>query len=243
MFTIAERDRVRARLLDLAEADPAVSGAAVTGSFAVDGGDRWSDIDLMFGVRGAVDETLRQWTGTLYAEFGALHHWDLPAGATVYRVFLLPDWLEVDIGFAPWTEFAPHGPSWRTVFGAAGPARASSPPDPGRLAGLAWHHALHAQVCVERGRLWQAQHWVGALRDQVIALACVRLGHPWAYGKGAHLLPDEVVDPLAATLVRSLEAAEVKRALRAATDALEAELSRSDKELAARLTPLLRQLG
>jgi len=31
MFSVQERDRVRARLLELAEADPAVPAAAITG--------------------------------------------------------------------------------------------------------------------------------------------------------------------------------------------------------------------
>ncbi|WP_406465840.1 hypothetical protein OH768_30610 [Streptomyces sp. NBC_01622] len=44
----------------------------------------------------------------------------------------------------------------------------------------------------QRDRTWQAAHWINALRDQLIALACLRLDLPTAYSKGAHLLPDEV---------------------------------------------------
>jgi hypothetical protein len=42
MFTAEERDRVREQLLARAEADSAVVGAAVTGSYATGDGDRWS---------------------------------------------------------------------------------------------------------------------------------------------------------------------------------------------------------
>jgi len=55
----------------------------------------------------------------MYRGFGAVHHWDLPAGQATYRVFLLPGWLEVDIAFVPEAEFGPLGPHWRTVFGTA----------------------------------------------------------------------------------------------------------------------------
>ncbi|WP_225448257.1 hypothetical protein [Streptacidiphilus sp. P02-A3a] len=55
-------------------------------------------------------------------------------------------------------------------------------------------------MCVERQRWWQAEHWVSAVRDQVLALACLRLGHPTGYAKGAHLLPPELTAPLAARL-------------------------------------------
>src|SRR4051812_49282463 len=99
MFTVEERDRVRRRLLDLAEADDAVVGAAITGSAAVEGGDEWSDVDLAFGIRGELAPALARWTELLYRELGALHHWDLPFGSSIYRVFLLPDSLEVDIAF------------------------------------------------------------------------------------------------------------------------------------------------
>jgi|SRR2546423_11622439 len=94
MFVVEERDRVRDRLLAHAESDPAIVGAAITGSLATGEGDRWSDLDLAFAVDGDLDAALEHWTRCLYDDFAALHHWDLPSGTSIYRVFLLPDWLE-----------------------------------------------------------------------------------------------------------------------------------------------------
>ncbi len=169
MFDPGERDEVRAALLALARADEVITGAAITGSHAVRRGDRWSDIDLALAVRGPLEPAIRRWTAGLYRDYGAVHHWDLPSGRAVYRVFLLPRWLEADLAFVPEEEFGPHGPDWRTVFGtAAGPAR-PVPPGLRELAGRAWHHALHARTSIERGRGWQAEHWIGAVRAQVIA--------------------------------------------------------------------------
>jgi predicted nucleotidyltransferase len=237
-----ERERVRERLLDLAAADPDIAGAAITGSLALDAGDEWSDIDLAFAVSDELGPTLERWTEHLSRDFDAVHHWDLPFGATVYRVFLLPGWLEVDIAFAPAAEFGPRGPTWRTVFGEAvelPPAPAQSADD---LLGRAWHHALHARACIERGRPWQAEHWIRAVRDQVLASACLRLGHPTRYAKGADLLPAELTAPLEAALVRSLDEAELRRALAVAGAALAAEVERSAPALDARLAPMLRAL-
>jgi acyl-CoA synthetase (AMP-forming)/AMP-acid ligase II len=45
------------------------------------------------------------------------------------------------------------------------------------------------------GRWWQAEHWISAMRDHVITLACVRLGYPAHYAKGAHLLPEDLTTP------------------------------------------------
>ncbi|MEX2212401.1 MAG: nucleotidyltransferase domain-containing protein [Gaiellaceae bacterium] len=49
MFTVEERDRVRERLLELAEADTGIAAAAITGSYAVGKSDEWSDIDVALG--------------------------------------------------------------------------------------------------------------------------------------------------------------------------------------------------
>jgi hypothetical protein len=236
---VEERDRVQERLLALAESDPAIVGAAITGSLATGEGDRWSDLDLAFAIDGNLDPALERWTRRLYDDFAALHHWDLPSGTSIYRVFLLPGWLEVDIAFTPAADFRPRGLKWRTVFGTAGQPAPAPPPSQDTLAGMAWHHALHARVSIERRRWWQAEYWIGAVRDQTIALACLRLGHPVHYAKGAHLLPEELTAPLAVTLVRSLDEAELRRALDAATTALAAELERTDPALASRLRPML----
>jgi hypothetical protein len=52
-----------------------------------------------------------------------------------------------------------------------------------------------------------------------------------------------VTAPLTAALVRSLDAAELRRALAAAIDALADELQRGDPRLADRLRPTLQRLA
>jgi hypothetical protein len=239
MFTVEQRDLMRDRLLSLAVGDPSVVGAAVTGSLAADNGDRWSDIDLVFGIEGPLETTMHRWTELIYRDFDAVHHWDLPAGAAVYRVFLMSSGLEADVAFVPAAEFGPQGPSWRTVFGQPVPEKEAQAASRRNLTGLAWHHSLHARVCIRRRRWWQAEHWISALRSQILALACLRLGHPTSYAKGAHLLPGDVTAPLAATLVRVLDEAELVRALDAATRALLTEIAHVDPALSGRLAPIL----
>ncbi|MGW5555747.1 nucleotidyltransferase domain-containing protein [Micromonospora sp. NPDC003944] len=243
MFSTAERDLVRRRLLHLAKHDPAVVAAAITGSHATDDEDRWSDVDLAFAVSEPLDAVMHRWTQHLYRDFAAAHHWDLPSGPVIYRVFLLPHGLEVDLAFSPEADFGPRGPSWRLVFGRSTPAQPVMPSGHDGIAGLAWHHALHARISIERGRYWQAEHWISALRTQTIALACQCLGHPISYAKGAHLLPATITAPLETTLVRSLDETELRRALSAAVAALSTELTRTDPALADRLRPILSELA
>ena len=241
MFSPAERERVRVRLLELAEADPDVHGAAITGSQAAGAEDEWSDVDLAFAIGGDVAAALERWRERLYRDFGALHHWDLPWGSSVYRVFLLPGRLEVDIAFTPASDFGPRGPTWRTVFGETVAVAWNAPVPRDELIGYAWHHVLHAHACIARGKPWQAEWLISALRDHVLALACLRLDLITRFAKGADRLPPEVRAPLEAALVRSLDDAELRRALAAATAAFGDEVERHDPALAARLEPLLRE--
>jgi len=241
VFSVEERDGVRDRLLGLAEADPDVAAAAVTGSYAAGESDEWSDVDLAFGVRGAVRDALERWTPLLYDGFGGLHHWDLPWGSSVYRVWLLASGLEVDIAFTPADDFGPRGPSWSTVFGDAAELVETPPQGRDDLVGLAWHHVLHARICIERGQPWQAEWLVGGAREHILALACLRLGYATRFAKGNDQLPSEITRPLEETLVRSLDETELRRALAAASRGLLAELELTDRELAARLRPVLEE--
>lgn len=243
MFTVEERDGVRERLLELAEANPSITAAAITGSYVSGGSDKWSDIDLAFAISGEPATALEQWTEILYRDFVALHDWDLPFGSTIYRVFLLTGCLEVDIAFTPTADFGPRGPNWRTIFGETVVLTPSSRPRFDDLAGLAWHHTLHARACIERGKPWRAEYLISGVRNQVLALACLRLDHPTAYAKGADLLPAGLTAPLEATFVRSLDGAEMRRALAAAANALTAELELTEPALADRLRPTLAELS
>src|SRR5947209_12521637 len=100
MFTAEQRNQVRQRVLELAQSDPRVRGGALTGSMAFGGGDEWSDIDVAFGVAEGItpEAVLDDWTQVLERELGVLTHFDMRSGSWVYRVFLLPSGLEVDVG-------------------------------------------------------------------------------------------------------------------------------------------------
>jgi len=89
MFTTEYRALVREALIEKAREDPRVESAAAVGGSAEGDGDRWSDLDLTFGVAGSArDEVLADWTGHLSARFDAVNLFDLPVLSTVYRVFL-----------------------------------------------------------------------------------------------------------------------------------------------------------
>jgi len=240
VFTVAERDALRDRVVELAQADPRVVSGALVGSLAV-GGDELSDLDLTFGVADGtpVAHVLADWTGTITDEFGAVVLFDLPAGPAIYRVFLVPDALQFDLSFTPQADFAATTPKFRLLFGSAG-ERPIVPPAAEELFGYAVHHALRARFTLERGRYWWAEYWISSLRDYALSLACVRRGLPPSYGRGYDELPAEVTEPFVASLVRSLDRDEL---LRAYAVAVEGFLAVADgMPETAKIAPQLRQL-
>jgi hypothetical protein len=224
MFTLEDRNRVRDHVLALAESDHRVVAGAVVGSLALDEGDRWSDLDLTFAVADGTPlaDVLDDWTRDLSSRVDAVHLFDLPAGPSIYRVFVLPACLQVDLSFTPASQFAATGPKFKLLFGRAA-ERALPAPPAGELFGYAVHHALRARVCIERGRFWHGEYWISGVRDYALSLACHRRGLPTSYGRGFDDLPDEVQDRFRSALVRSLDRAELLRALKEAIDGLLSE--------------------
>jgi hypothetical protein len=242
VFTAHERELVRERVLAKAAADPRVVAGAAVGSSA-EGGDEWSDLDLAFGVRdGAeVGDVLDDWTRELDAELDAVHLFDLHSGPAIYRVFLLPGLLQMDLSFASAAEFRPRGPRFQLLFGEAGVPALAPAPSSTHLFGLAVHHALRARFSIERRRYWQAEYWIAQLRDHAAQLACLRLDLPAGYARGVDDLPAEVREPLAEALAGSLDPDELRGALAAGIAALRRE-SAAAGEVATRVEPILRAL-
>jgi hypothetical protein len=224
MFTLEQRDALREHLLRLSQGDQRVVAGAAVGSLAVDGGDRFSDLDLTFGVddRVPVAEVLDDWTHTLSQELDAVHLVDLVRGPTTYRVLLLPDALQFDLSMTPAAQFRPAGPRLRLLFGeiAAGEPEVSGSPDATGLFGWGVVYALHARACIERGRVWQAEHYVGAVRDHALSLACLTEGLPAVQARGYDDLPLETLARFDAAHVGEIEPGGLRTALAASVRAL-----------------------
>jgi hypothetical protein len=246
LFSVDDRDRARDRVLDLAVADQRVVAGAVVGSLALDDGDRWSDLDLTFAVADErqLPHVLADWTRAIVADLDAVQLFDVSAGDAVYRVFVLPGCLQLDLSFAPAASFGALGPKFRLLFGSAVERPFPRPPSVHELFGFAVHHALRARFCIERGRYWHAEYWLSGLRDHALHLACVRRGLRAVYGRGFDDLPTDVRGSFGGALVRSLDRDELLRALGSAIDGLLRESAGVEelREPAAKVEPRLRAL-
>jgi hypothetical protein len=239
-----EPDRLRDELLQYARADARLSGIAITGSAALGHQDEWSDIDLAFGIGDARlrESVIQDFTATMYREHAALHHYDVHAGPWLYRIFFLPAGLQVDLAFVGQADFRPMGPAFRLILGEAGSRQEFPEPAAADLIGLAWLHALHVRGSIMRGRSWQAEYMISAVRDYTLALACLRFGLPSAHGRGMDRLPAEVTESLHDSLVRELNGTELRRAFAVVIKAFVHELTRADSNLAARVATELQAL-
>lgn len=224
VFTVSERDQLRRDLVNAADTDPRVVGAALTGSAAVGREDRWSDIDFAVSVDREMDTVIADWTALMYA-CGAVSHLDVRRGTILFRVFLMRSTLQVDIAFWPSTEFGATGPTFRLLFGEANEIPKSPQPEHTELIGLAWLHALHARSSIARGRVWQALYMLNGMRDHLMSLRCLRSGVNAVQGRGLDDLPD--ADAFTGTLVLSTHPDELRRAFGVLTALLAAEITDS----------------
>lgn len=120
MFTAEFRDQMRNRVLELVRVDPWVTAGALTGSTAIGLGDKWSDVDFAFGIADGnrLEDVLDDWTHLLDQEFGVITHFDLHASQRrLFRMFLLPGGLEVDVSAMAAEDLGARGLKFRALFG------------------------------------------------------------------------------------------------------------------------------
>jgi hypothetical protein len=259
VFTVEQRNALLERALELADGDERVTAGAIVGSLGADAGDQYSDVDLTFAVADDVElaVVLDEWTRALADGFGAVRLADLRRGPTTYRVFLLADALQLDLSMTPAAEFRPVGPRFRLLFGETSgePDVPSQQPATGDLFiatpvlardifGWGVIYALHARACIERRRPWQAEHYIGAVRDHALSLACLLHDRAPAQARGYDDLPASVLAAFEHAHVSSLDDSSLRTALGASVSALLDEGRRARlphaQVTAERLTELVR---
>ena len=243
IFTPEERECLRAELVSAARNDPNISGAAHTGSAASSRLDRWSDIDFALCVKSSYEQVVAEWTDRLCQRHGAVAHVDVMRGATLFRVFLLENTLQVDIAFWRAEEFGAIGPNFQLIFGEPNPPQPSPQQNAHPLIGMAWLYALHVRSSLARGRLLQAEYMLSGMRNHVFELACLRCGVIAHQGRGLDDLPPAERDVAAACIPQSLEPAVLKRAFQKTMEMLINEIRHADSEQERRAGTALQQIA
>jgi predicted nucleotidyltransferase len=225
MYTVEGRTALIDRIVEIARSDRRVVAGAVIGSLAFGSGDRWSDVDLTFAIdrKASRLDVLDDWADRLRAQLDAVVLFDLPSGETLYRVFFLASGLQVDVSVTPENSFGPGGPKFRLLFGEANAPPQSSGSPARELFGWGVAYVREARACVERGRFRQAEHSIDAIRENALALACLRRGLPARFGRGLDDLPAEVLERFDAARPRSLRREDLLAGLSLAAEGLLSE--------------------
>jgi hypothetical protein len=188
-----------------------------------------------------VNDVLADWTGQMIREFDAAHLFDLPRLTSIYRVFMLPNNLQIDLSFTPELDFGALGPKFNLLFGNAVERKVPPQPTPQHMFGMAVHHAVRARFCIVRERYWQAEHWITGLREEALTLACHRMGLELDEARGFDKLPSELLARAKDTLINSVDQDELMRALSSAVELLLREADEV-RDLAAKVEAQLRDL-
>ena len=238
MFTVEDREWIREELMDAARASGVIVGAALVGSAARGAEDAWSDIDLALQLAPDADEpaVVAQWSALIAERFGVADSFDVFAAERVrYRVFLLPSSLQIDVSFWPHDRFRATEEGFRLIFGTPAAPTSPSAPDVDSMIGLAWLYALHARSSLGRGRTWQAVMMLDDLRNQVVALACVRHGlNPW-HGREVDRLPVDELSALQRSRAADLSPRALSESLARLLAFLLGEIEQYDPARAARM--------
>ena len=242
-FTENERTALFNRILNLGQSDKRVSGGALVGSFSTNKQDRWSDIDISFGIKSEIDPllVLNEWTEILNEEYNIVHHFDVKSSLAIYRVLLFPNGLEVDLSVVPEIEFGPRAPSFKLLFGKANEIIKMPSPSLDLMHSWGWHHVLHANSAINRKKLWQAEFWVTSIRNYIISMKCIRLGLPASYSRGADQLPENELKVLEQTFIKKLSQEELKRVLNIISKILIAEIKFTNAGLANKLVDVFQK--
>jgi predicted nucleotidyltransferase len=245
MFTVDQRSRIRAALVERANQDPAISGAALVGSAARDAEDMWSDIDLVLQLAPDADEpgVAREWSDYLGRLSPIADRFDLYAGGIRYRVYLLESSLQVDLSFWPYDQFHATEAPFRILFGTPGAPTEPGQPDMDRTFGMGWLFVLHARSAVARGRLWQATMMLDELRNSVVTLMCIRSGLPYWHGRGVDNLSRDERSDLELARATRVNAADLDESRRRLAQLFLDEIRRADEKRADRLRPAFDELA
>ena len=178
----------------------------------------------------------------MYGEHGAVEHFDVWSGTTLYRVFLTDSSLQVDLSFWRYEGFAGTGEPFSVIFGESNPAAALRSVDVSALVGMGWLYALHVRSAIARRRLWQAMSMLDGLRDRALTVACFRAGLRTDQARDFDLLDAELLARFRASLARDAELAEVRRAFGVTTELFLDQVGALDIVLADRLRDPLHEL-
>lgn len=191
MYSIQERKEIQDYLIVHAKSDKRIVDAAIVGSESIGKNDKWSDIDLSFGIRDDIElrTVIQDWTEILNTKFEAQVLFDLPYQSSIYRVFLLPNCLQIDLSFTPSSDFGSITNKFKLLFGHKKEKPKKQLPEFETEYGYCILYALKVRTSIERKKYWQAIYFMDLCRNTLLVLACLKYKLNPFDGRGYDALP------------------------------------------------------
>ncbi|WP_405207230.1 hypothetical protein [Aquimarina sp. LLG6339-5] len=230
MYSIKERIEVQELIIDFAKSNSKIIDCAIVGSESVGNNDQWSDIDLTFGYedKADIENILREWSKMMLERFSANILFDISFGESIYRVFLLPNALQVDLSFTPSEYFGAITNRFKLIFGKQKEKEFKSLPEINDIVGYAILFALKTRTSIERKNYWQAEYYLSKSRENVMVLKCLKENLNPFDGRGFDELPVDFLLQIQNALIIELNRPNLQNGLKTLTQILIEELSSID---------------
>ncbi len=231
-YSPAIREATLDRLLAALQNDKRLAGLLIVGSGAEGFEDAHSDIDLCAVTTAADDvrSVSQKWGVKICEMLPMFHSLEIPRAPNIYLwVFLLENFLEIDLCFLCLDDLRATRNRWKTVFDRSGRIEDilrstwENRPKPNleevyryRL-GSIWHYVKHAVVAVQRNQPWRAVYELEQIRNQTIELRGLRGELETKRFRHVDQMSEDFLIEIEGTLVLSLSEVDIMNALKTAT--------------------------
>jgi len=245
-FSSEERADILNRILDALKTDDRIAGVLIVGSGAVGFDDDYSDIDLSVVVaeEDNVHPVFCKYREIFEKLLSIIGHFEVVYGNYSYlHGFFTDSFLELDIGFVCLSELVAKRGRWKVAFDRSSKIeeimqsswKNKAPQDIKaiylRRINSIWHYIIHVVVALKRNQQWKALHYLEGIRNQTIELAGLHKGLVTDNFRQVDQMPKDFLSGLQQTLVICLDANEIMRALRIATNSFFNEAKNLDNIL------------
>lgn len=245
-YSPATREAILNRLLTALQNDKRLAGLLIVGSGAEGFEDAHSDIDLCAVTTLADDvrPAFQEWGVKIHEMLSMFHSLESPRAPNVYLwVFLLENFLEIDLCFLCLDDLRATRDRWKTVFDRSGKIESimqsswESRPKPdleeayrSRLSSI-WHCIKHATIAVQRQQPWRAIFELELIRNRTIELRGLRDELETKRFRHVDQMSKDFLIEIERTLVLSLNEVDIMNALKAATTCFFREARQYDEIL------------
>jgi len=244
LFSIKDRKNVMDYIISFTEHNEHIVALVAVGSGSYGFNDGLSDLDFVIAIDSDenMEMVMEYVRSQLNKRLNFLYFKQIPQARL--QVYLVDNYLEIDIGYGAYTSAAAIRKYWKVLFDKSGTVEkamhsswvkkmASKTNEFDRklaeCSDTVWHNLMLSAVAIKRRQFWRAYTELELARKWLIELLCCRYSLDADRNREVDKLPEAELDILKKTLVSSLTQEALWRSLDALTDAVYTELERYDE--------------